>query len=76
MKLVSYKFKMIVPFGYGEYRTVYELTITKSILFGIIKKEVKMDYNITMFGSIKAHEEHWDNLIASGQHLSINQNLK
>ena len=69
MKLLSYKFKMIVPFGNGEYKTVYELTILKSYFFGLIKKEVKMDYSISMFESIKNYELHWDNLILNGAKL-------
>jgi hypothetical protein len=60
---------MIVPFGDGEHRTVYELTILKSYFFGLIKKEVKMDYNVSMFGSIKEYEAHWDNLILTGAAL-------
>lgn len=69
MKLLSYKFKMIVPFGNGEYKTVYELTVLKKCFLGLFQKELKMDYDISMFQSIKTHEEHWDNLIASGAKL-------
>jgi hypothetical protein len=69
MKLLSYKFKMFVPFGDGEFRTVYELRILKTYFFGLFKKEIVMDYNISMFGNTKAHTDHWDNLISTGEPL-------
>lgn len=69
MKLLSYEFKMILPFGDGEYKTIYELTVLKSLWFGLIKKEVKMNYEISMFGSISEYEKHWDELIKSGANL-------
>jgi len=57
---------MIIPFGDGEYETVYELTIMKSYLFGLIKKKVIIDYRISFFGNINDYESHWDNLIQNG----------
>lgn len=69
MKLLSYKFKFFVPFGSGEYRTVYELTILKTWFCGLFKKEVKSDYSISMFGDIRDYESHWDNLIKTGKKL-------
>jgi hypothetical protein len=68
-KLLSYKYLMLVPFGDGEYKTVYKLTILKISFFGLFRKKVKMNYQISMFGSISEHEKHWDNLIESGQAL-------
>lgn len=70
-KLLSYKFKIVVPFGNGEYRTVYELTILKIRLFGLIKKRVVMDYNISMFEDIKDYKSHWNNLIKTGQTIEL-----
>jgi len=71
MKLLSYKFKLVVPFGNGEHRTVYELTILKSRLFGLIKKRVVIDYNISMFEDIQDYKLHWNNLIKTGQRIEI-----
>jgi hypothetical protein len=69
MKLLGYEFKMILPFGDGEHKTIYELTVLKSSWFGFIKKEVKMNYEISMFGNISDYEKHWDGLIESGAKL-------
>lgn len=65
-QLLKYKFLMIVPFGDGEYKTIYELTILKTSFLGLLKKEFKMQYEISMFGSLKEYEKHWDSLIESG----------
>ncbi len=69
MKLFCYEFKAVIPFGDGEYKTIYELTLLETRLFGLIKRVVKSNYEISMFGSIEKHEKHWDSLIASGAKL-------
>lgn len=66
-KLISYKYNGLFPFGDGEYYTSYTLTLLKYSFFGLIKKEIKQNYNVSMFGSIKEHEAHWDELIKTGQ---------
>ena len=63
MILLNYKYEDIKFFGDGEYETLYTLTVLKSYLFGLIKREEKMKYSIPMFGSIGEHESHWDELI-------------
>jgi hypothetical protein len=64
-KLKSYEFLFICPVKGGEHKTVYELTILKTSFFGLIKKEVKMRYDISMFADIKEYESHWNELIKS-----------
>lgn len=64
--LLKYKFIMMRPFGDGEYETIYELTLLKSSFFGLFKREVTMDYTISMFGNIGQYEKHWDEMIKNG----------
>jgi len=61
--LLNYEFKMFVPFGLGEYKTIYVLTLLKTYFFGLIKKTVKFDYTISMFGTIQDYKDNWDELI-------------
>ena len=72
MKLLSYKFLIIVPFGFGEYYTSYELTVLKTSWFGLIKKVKTINYKISMFDSVKEHEEHWDTIIKMGAKIKVN----
>lgn len=65
-KLVSYRYKAFVPFGDGEYKIVYEMTIAKSYFFGLFKKTYCIDYALPMHASIGAHIAHWDFLVSSG----------
>ena len=60
--LVSYKFLGVVPFGDGEYKYIYELKILESF-FGLFKREVKYNYEISMFGNRKNYHKLWDSLI-------------
>jgi hypothetical protein len=62
--LLDYEYRGIIPFGDGEYYTLYKLTLLKRSLFGLIKKEVTLDYEVNMFQSIYQHEKHWDQMIA------------
>lgn len=66
MRLLKYKYKGLVPFGDGEYKTVYELTLVKSYLFGLIKRQFQITYEISMFGSISKYEKYWDEVIDAG----------
>ncbi len=68
-KLLAYTFLMVVPFGDGEYKTVYKLTILKTYFFGLIKKEITINYEISMFESIAEHKKHWHNLIKTSKRL-------
>lgn len=68
-KLLNYEFRMIRPFGDGEYETIYELTLLKSSFFGLLKRTVTTSYTISMFGSIEKYEKHWDELIRTGNKL-------
>jgi hypothetical protein len=60
---------MTVPFGDGEYKTVYELTILKTSFFGLLKKQYTINYEITMFANVEVYIKHWDSLIKSKQPL-------
>ncbi len=66
MYLLSYKYQFVHCFGDGEYQTIYELTVLKKYLFGLIKKTKKIEYKVSMFHNIEEHEEHWDQLIKKG----------
>lgn len=62
--LLSYNSVAVIPFGDGEYKYVYELTMLKSF-FGFFKREVKCNYEISMFENVKDYHKHWDSLIES-----------
>jgi hypothetical protein len=70
MKLLKYEFKTIFPFGDGEYKTIYDLTILKSKFFGLYKTEVNIEYEISMFGNISDYEIYWDELIMNGINIT------
>jgi hypothetical protein len=67
--LIKYEFKGFFPFGDGEYKTVYNLFVLHSYLFGLIRLENVIKYEISMFESFMEYEKHWDKLIKSGEKL-------
>jgi hypothetical protein len=75
MRLLKYKFQSVVPFGDGEYWNVYSLLIEKRYLFGLFKKEIEITYRLSVFDSIAEYEQHWDNLIATKERITVNPEL-
>lgn len=67
--LLSYQYKMLVPFGFGEYQTVYELTLLKTTFWGLIKSIKKVYYNVSMFRSISEFERYLNKLIRQRKNL-------
>lgn len=64
MSRILLKYKALPTHFFGDsYEFPYELTILKTSFFGIIKKEEKIRYNISMFQNIKEHTDHWDKMI-------------
>lgn len=68
--LLKYKAKPMVFFGDGEWKIPYDLYVQKRYLFGLITKGVIYKTEITMFGSIRESEAHWDNLILNKTKLT------
>lgn len=68
-KLLKYEYRMVRTFGDGDYETIYDLTIEKSVLFGLFRWEAQMTYTISMFGNIGSYTRHWDEMIKSGKRL-------
>lgn len=66
-QLIKYEFKLTRFFGDGDYEHIYELTILKRKWFRM--HEIKVNYTIDMFQSVKQYHDHWDNLIKTKQKL-------
>ena len=65
-RLLKYEYKMFIPYGDAGYDTLYELTLMKSYLFGLIKREKKVTYRVSSAHSTCLHTKHWDRLIETG----------
>jgi hypothetical protein len=70
-KLLSYKHNGVFPFGDGEYYTSFELTLLKTSWFGLVKKEIKVPQNLSMFCDVVKMRENWDRLIETGEPITI-----
>ncbi len=65
MVLKSYKINPPFFFGDGEYANTAVLIFEKSYFFGLFKREIKYEHQISMFDSISQQSKRWDKLIAN-----------
>lgn len=61
-KLLSYKWLFFIPFGAGEYKTVYELTYEKTFFFWF-KSIVTEQVSLSMFQDREEFKAKLDKLI-------------
>ncbi len=65
MVLKSYKINPPFFFSDGEYANTAVLIFEKSYFFGLFKREIEYEFQISMLESISNQRKHWDKLIAN-----------
>jgi hypothetical protein len=67
--LLKYKHRRTHFFG-DSWEEKYDLTLLKTTFFGR-KKEITINYTLSMFHDLKTFHEHWDDLIETKKPIKL-----